>query len=141
MNSAPTQSNACSLMCGRVAFRISCSPVRRSGTESFLLADRQRVTTSAVIGLVRHDAALPAIESLTAASRRSPSTGSLSGPKQQAVPGIAQVILQTLGEPMRIDGTVIQLSAIVGVLLPGQTAALSSEVLLSAADDAMYPTK
>jgi hypothetical protein len=49
--------------------------------------------------------------------------------------------LQTLGEPMQNDGSVIQLSAIIGVLLPGRTAALSSEVLLSAADDAMYPTK
>jgi hypothetical protein len=49
--------------------------------------------------------------------------------------------LQTLGEPMRIDGSVIQLSAIIGVLPPGRAAALSSEVLLSSADDAMYPTK
>lgn len=91
-DSAPTLSNACSLMCVRVAFRILCSPVRQSGTASFLLADRQRVTTSAVIGLVCHDAALPAIKSPTAASRGSPSTGSLSGPQQQAVLGIAQVI-------------------------------------------------
>jgi hypothetical protein len=49
--------------------------------------------------------------------------------------------LQTLGEPMRIGGSFIQLSAIIGVLPSAQTAALSSEVLLSAADDAMYPTK
>ncbi|CAN7763892.1 diguanylate cyclase domain-containing protein [Caballeronia sp. LjRoot31] len=40
--------------------------------------------------------------------------------------------------PMRIDGTVIQLSASIGVLVPGPTATLSSEVLLRAADDAMY---
>jgi hypothetical protein len=49
--------------------------------------------------------------------------------------------LQTLGEPMRIGASVIQLSAIIGVLPSAQMAALSSEVLLSAAADAMSPTK
>jgi predicted signal transduction protein with EAL and GGDEF domain len=57
------------------------------------------------------------------------------------VAGIAQVILQTLGQPMRIDGSVIQLSASIGVLVPGPSAPLSSEVLLKAADDAMYRAK
>jgi diguanylate cyclase (GGDEF)-like protein/PAS domain S-box-containing protein len=65
-----------------------------------------------------------------------------SGSTQSTVVGIAQVILQALSEPMLIDdGTVIQLSASIGVLVPGQTARLSSEVLLRAADDAMYRAK
>ena len=42
---------------------------------------------------------------------------------------------------MRIDGAVIQLSASIGVLVPGAGAPLSSEVLLKAADDAMYRAK
>jgi predicted signal transduction protein with EAL and GGDEF domain len=56
-------------------------------------------------------------------------------------PRIAQVISQTLGPPMRIDGTVIQLSASIGVLVPRPTATLSSEILLRAADDAIYSAK
>jgi len=64
-----------------------------------------------------------------------------SGSDKHAVAGIAQVILQTLGQPMRIDGTVMQLSASIGVLVPGPSAPLSSEVLLRAADDAMYRAK
>jgi diguanylate cyclase (GGDEF)-like protein len=65
--------------------------------------------------------------------------GSVSG--KHAITGIAQVILQTLGQPMRIDGRVIQLSASIGVLVPEPSATLSSEVLLRAADDAMYRAK
>jgi len=64
-----------------------------------------------------------------------------SGLEEHSVAGIAQVILQTLSQPMRIDGAVIQLSASIGVLVPGAGAPLASEVLLKAADDAMYRAK
>jgi diguanylate cyclase (GGDEF)-like protein len=64
-----------------------------------------------------------------------------SGADKHAIAGIAQVILETLGQPMRIDGRVIQLSASIGVLVPEPSATLSSEVLLRAADDAMYRAK
>ncbi|MFT4508705.1 EAL domain-containing protein [Caballeronia sp. 15711] len=64
-----------------------------------------------------------------------------SGSDKHAIAGIAQVILQTIGQPMRIDGRAIQLSASIGVLVPESSATLSSEVLLKAADDAMYRAK
>jgi diguanylate cyclase (GGDEF)-like protein/PAS domain S-box-containing protein len=64
-----------------------------------------------------------------------------NGADKHAIADIAQVILQTLSQPMRIDGKVIQLSASIGVLVPEPSATPSSEVLLKAADDAMYRAK
>ncbi|MFM0704377.1 sensor domain-containing diguanylate cyclase [Paraburkholderia sediminicola] len=67
----------------------------------------------------------------------------LTGPviDRAALERIARAILLTLRQPITFGAKVVQLSASIGMLLRGQTASLSGEALLRAADAAMYRAK
>jgi diguanylate cyclase len=67
----------------------------------------------------------------------------LTGPAidRAALERIARAILLTLSRSITFGAKVVRLSASIGMLLRGQTASLSGEALLRAADAAMYRAK